>query len=112
MFMEDDSAVTTVPLVLPEVGPVARIMRKLIGWPNPFKTVTMAIIFHDHLLVVYREPEVHPADWDIAEAVMHRIAHPGLRRSPSLIRDVDTWDIRQVNDAILSLEKLQEGLGG
>jgi hypothetical protein len=110
MFVDDETGATTLPIALvPEVGPLARFMRRLVGWPNPFMTVSIVISFDEHLMIVYREPQVHAADWDIAEGLMHLIAHPEqasrFLRDRSLIRNVDTWDIRQVASARAALER-------
>ncbi len=113
LFPDDEATVRTIPLDLPEVGPVASIARRIFGWPNPFRTVTIAVLQQEHLLVIYREPRVHVADWDIAEGLMNLVAHPNRRfRGPSLIRDVSAWDIRQVESAAAALAQLIENQRG
>lgn len=111
MDFNDDSAVSTVPLMLPEVGPVARLMRRLVPWLNPYNTVAIIIVVDEQLMRILREPDVHPADWDIAEALMYRVGHPDrLRRSDSVIRHVSEWDIHQVTSAPEALARYLDSL--
>lgn len=109
MFLDEDSTITTVPLKLPEVGPVVRLMRRLVPWMNPYNTVAIVIVIDERLMRIYREREVNEVDWDIAEGLMHLVAHPSqFKRAPSIVRHVSEWEIRQVEDAKAALTKAIE----
>lgn len=98
-------------------GPVARLVRRWLGWPNPFKTVTMAVDTQDHLMIIWREPVVNAVDWDIADAVMCKITgRPDPLRSyrepvrASIIRSVTEYEIYMVDSAATALrDHLERG---
>ena len=66
-------------------------------WTGPQGTVTCVV--DEDVLNVYVRPEAHPADWDLALALMSRIADPARylpNAEPSALDGVEAWQIELV----------------
>lgn len=73
-----------------------------IRWAAPFRTVTFHIT--KTLLVIYVEPRCNPLDWDIAAALMARIA--ARPRVPSMLSHLREWTVELVECAADWLTRL------
>lgn len=66
------------------------------SFPSPHGTVT-AVVDGD-VLNVYAKADAHPADWDIARALMARISDPAhwFSKTPSALSAVDCFSVSVV----------------
>lgn len=60
---------------------------------------TVRCVVEEDVLNVYVKPDCHPADWDLARALMGRIADPATHvpgNVPSALAEVDWWSVELV----------------